>query len=112
MKLMVKFASAGVDLIVVDSVGAGVPEKFFADHGNGQQQVGLLAQKWSQFLPIFKKKISDSKTAVIGISQLREKMGGMGGFGQDILAMLKVETLGSITHVSTYDASGHRQGQG
>ena len=80
MKLMVKFASAGVDLIVVDSVGAGVPEKFFADPG-GQQQVGLLAQKWSQFLPIFKKKISDSKTAVIGISQLREKMGGMEGFG-------------------------------
>jgi recombination protein RecA len=80
MKLMVKFASAGVDLIVVDSVGAGVPLKFFADPG-GQQQVGLLAQKWSQFLPIFKQKISDSKTAVIGISQLREKMGGMGGFG-------------------------------
>lgn len=80
MKLMVKFASAGVDLIVVDSVGAGVPLKFFADPG-GQQQVGLLAQKWSQFLPIFKKKISESKTAVIGISQLREKMGGMGGFG-------------------------------
>ena len=52
----------------------------FADLG-GQQQVGLLAQKWSQFLPIFKQKISDSKTAVIGISQLREKMGGMGGFG-------------------------------
>jgi len=80
MKLMVKFAMAGVDLIVVDSVGAGVPEKFFADPG-GQQQVGLLAQKWSQFLPIFKRMISDSSTAVIGISQLREKMGGMGGFG-------------------------------
>lgn len=80
MKLMVKFAKAGVDLIVIDSVGAGVPEKFLADP-SGQQQIGLSAQRWSQFLPIFKKVISDTGTAVIGISQLREKMGGMGGYG-------------------------------
>ena len=80
-KLMVKFASAGVDLIVVDSVGAGVPEKMFAKEAGEQAAVGLLARQWSQFLPLFKRVIADSNTAVIGISQLREAIGGMGGFG-------------------------------
>ena len=80
-KLMVKFAGAGVDLIVVDSVGAGVPEKMFAKEAGEQAAVGLLARQWSQFLPLFKRVIADSNTAVIGISQLREAIGGMGGFG-------------------------------
>lgn len=80
-KLMVKFASAGVDLIVVDSVGAGVPEKMFQKEAGEQGAVGLLARQWSQFLPLFKRVIADSNTAVIGISQLREAIGGMGGFG-------------------------------
>ncbi len=80
-KLMVKFASAGVDLIVVDSVGAGVPEKMFQKEAGEQSAVGLLARQWSQFLPLFKRVISDSNSAVIGISQLREAIGGMGGFG-------------------------------
>jgi recombination protein RecA len=80
-KLMVKFASAGVDLIVVDSVGAGVPEKMFAKEAGEQAAVGLLARQWSQFLPLFKRVIADSNTGVIGISQLREAIGGMGGFG-------------------------------
>jgi recombination protein RecA len=80
-KLMVKFASAGVDLIVVDSVGAGVPEKMFAKEAGEQTAVGLLARQWSQFLPLFKRVIHNSNSAVIGISQLRESIGGMGGFG-------------------------------
>jgi recombination protein RecA len=80
-KLMVKFAQAGVDLIVVDSVGAGVPEKMAQKEAGDQAAVGLLARQWSQFLPLFKRVISASGTAVIGISQLREAIGGMGGFG-------------------------------
>jgi recombination protein RecA len=80
-KLMVKFASAGVDLIVVDSVGAGVSEDQHKKDAGDQMRVGLLASKWSQFLPLFKRVIADSKTACIGISQLRETIGGMGGFG-------------------------------
>lgn len=80
-KLMVKFAVSGVDLIVVDSVGAGVPEKMFAKEVGEQQGVGLLARQWSQFLPLFKRVIAQSNTAVIGISQLREAIGGMTGFG-------------------------------
>lgn len=80
-KLMVKFASVGVDLIVVDSVGAGVSEKQYEKDAGDQQRVGLLASKWSQFLPLFKRVIASSNTAVIGIAQLREAIGGMGGFG-------------------------------
>ena len=80
-KLMEKFASAGVDLIVVDSVGAGVSEKQYEKDAGDQQRVGLLASKWSQFLPLFKRVIATSNTAVIGIAQLRESIGGMGGFG-------------------------------
>jgi len=80
-KLMLKFASGGVDLIVVDSVGAGVPEKQFAKEAGEQGAVGLLARQWSTFLPLFKRVVASSNTAVIGISQLREAIGGMGGFG-------------------------------
>jgi recombination protein RecA len=80
-KLMVKFAHAGVDLIVVDSVGAGVPEAMYKKEAGEQGGVGLLARQWSQFLPLFKKVIASSNTAVIGISQLRESIGGMPGFG-------------------------------
>jgi len=80
-KLMVKFAHAGVDLIVVDSVGAGVPEAMFKKEAGEQGGVGLLARQWSQFLPLFKRVIAVSNTAVIGISQLREAIGGMPGFG-------------------------------
>jgi recombination protein RecA len=80
-KLMVKFAHAGVDLIVVDSVGAGVPEAMYKKEAGEQGGVGLLARQWSQFLPLFKKVIASSNTAVIGISQLREAIGGMPGFG-------------------------------
>lgn len=38
--------------------------------------VGLTARMWSQYLPKIKSKISDTETAVIGISQLRESIGG------------------------------------
>ena len=46
-----------------------------------QGAVGLLARQWSTFLPLFKRVVASSNTAVIGISQLRESIGGMGGFG-------------------------------
>ena len=80
-KLMLKFATAGVDLIVVDSVGAGVPEAMFKKDAGEQGGVGLLARQWSQFLPLLKRVVAEKNTCVIGISQLREAIGGMGGFG-------------------------------
>lgn len=81
LKIMVQMASAGVDLIVVDSVGAGVPQDVFdrtiEDEGN-QTRIGLVAGKWSQFLPKFKTLIRKSMTTVIGISQLRKKINAQG----------------------------------
>lgn len=81
MKIMVQMAIEGVDLIVVDSVGAGVPEDLYTrdvkEEGN-QSQMGTVARKWSQFLPKYKAIIRQSGTCLLGISQLRKTMGGMG----------------------------------
>jgi recombination protein RecA len=87
MKIMIQMASEGVDLIVVDSVGAGVPEDLYnrplEEEGN-QGRIGLIAAKWSQFLPKYKALISKSNTAVIGVSQLRKTISG--GQGPDSAA--------------------------
>jgi len=74
-------ASAGVDLIVLDSVGAGVPKAYFeksiketADQG----RVGMNAAVWSAFLPKLKGRIRRTGTAIIGISQIRDAINTMG----------------------------------
>lgn len=86
MKIMVQMAANGVDLIVLDSVGAGVPQDVYdrdqKEEGNATRP-GLLAQKWGQFLPKFKSIIAKSGTCVIGISQLRKTMNSMSGGGPD-----------------------------
>jgi len=81
LKIMVQMASEGVDLIVIDSVGAAVPEDLYhrdIKEEGAQSRIGLVAQKWSQFLPKFKSLISKTNTAVIGISQLRKKIATTG----------------------------------
>lgn len=86
MKIMVQMAASGVDLIVVDSVGAGVPYDLYhrdqKEEGN-QSRPGLVAAKWSQFLPKFKSILAKSNTTVIGISQLRKTISSMSGGGPD-----------------------------
>ena len=81
MKLIKTYALAGVDLIVIDSVGAAVP-KHIAERGiedTGEQaRVGLAAQRWAEFLPDLKAVINKSNTAVLGISQIRAKIGAVG----------------------------------
>ena len=74
-------ASAGVDLIVLDSVGAGVPKAYFeksiketADQG----RVGMNAAVWSAFLPKLKARISKTGTTIIGISQIRDAINVQG----------------------------------
>jgi recombination protein RecA len=81
LKIMIQMASEGVDLIVVDSVGAAVPEDLY--HRDLEKEgdfgrIGLVAQKWSVFLPKFKTILSRSNTALLGISQLRKTMNSMG----------------------------------
>lgn len=78
---MSRMAAEGVDLIVMDSVGAAVPKAQFEKQDGETMAIGLNARMWSTYLPKFKKVVKKYDTAVIAISQLRSKIGGMGGFG-------------------------------
>ena len=70
--------SGAVDVVVIDSVAALVP-KAEIDGEMGDPHVGLQARLMSQALRKLSGAISKSKTAVIFINQLREKVGIMFG---------------------------------
>jgi len=70
--------SNAVDIIVVDSVAALVPKKEL-DGEIGDSHVGLQARLMSQSLRKLTGAIAKSKTAVIFINQIREKIGVMFG---------------------------------
>ena len=70
--------SNAVDVIVVDSVAALVPQKEL-DGEMGDSHVGLQARLMSQALRKLTGAISKSKTCVIFINQIREKIGVMFG---------------------------------
>ncbi len=70
--------SNAVDIIVIDSVAALVP-KAELDGEIGASHVGLQARMMSQALRKLTGIISKSKTTVIFINQLREKIGVMFG---------------------------------
>src|SRR5580765_1797376 len=70
--------SGGVDVIVVDSVAALVPRAEIEGE-MGEAQMGLQARLMSQALRKLTGSISKSKTVLIFINQLREKIGVMFG---------------------------------
>ncbi|MGD9722790.1 MAG: recombinase RecA [Pirellulales bacterium] len=70
--------SNAVDVIVVDSVAALVPRKELEGE-IGDSHVGLQARLMSQALRKLTGTISKSKTSVIFINQIREKIGVMFG---------------------------------
>lgn len=70
--------SNAVDIIVIDSVAALVPQKEL-DGEMGDTHVGLQARLMSQALRKLTGVISKSKTCVIFINQIREKIGVMFG---------------------------------
>jgi len=70
--------SNAVDIVVVDSVAALVPKREL-DGEIGDSHVGLQARLMSQSLRKLTSSISKSKTTVIFINQLREKIGVMFG---------------------------------
>lgn len=70
--------SGAIDIIVVDSVAALVP-KAEIDGEMGDAHVGLQARLMSQALRKLAGVINKSKTTVIFINQLREKVGIMFG---------------------------------
>jgi recombination protein RecA len=70
--------SGAVDLVVIDSVAALVPQAEINGE-MGDSHVGLQARLMSQALRKLTSSISRSKTSVIFINQLREKIGVMFG---------------------------------
>jgi len=70
--------SGAVDIIVVDSVAALVP-KAEVEGEMGDMQVGLQARLMSKALRKLTAVVSKSKTVMIFINQLREKIGIMFG---------------------------------
>ena len=72
------FAPSSVDVVVVDSVAALVPRAEIEGE-MGEAQMGLQARLMSQALRKLTGSISKSKTVLIFINQLREKIGVMFG---------------------------------
>src|SRR5437773_8669173 len=70
--------SGGVDVVVVDSVAALVP-KAEIEGEMGEAQMGLQARLMSQALRKLTGVVSKSRTCLIFINQLREKIGVMFG---------------------------------
>ncbi len=70
--------SGAVDIVVIDSVAALVP-KAEIEGDMGDSHVGLQARLMSQALRKLTGSIARSKTAVVFINQLREKIGVMFG---------------------------------
>lgn len=81
VKLILIAAIGGADLIIIDSIGAAVPANIAergVEEAGEQARVGLSAKVWSEFLPDLRARILRSGSAVLGIAQVRAKIGGMG----------------------------------
>lgn len=77
LKILYVLSKTGVDLIIIDSIGAGVPKRVFeqsVDEQGGFGRVGELAQLWGSFLPKLAAICRQTGTTVIGLSQLRNKI--------------------------------------
>lgn len=70
-------SDGSVDVIVVASVASLVPEAE-VEQDIGHQRIGLQAKLMSESLRKLTPKINKSKTAVVFINQLREKIGAYG----------------------------------
>ena len=70
--------SEGVDVVVIDSVAALVPQAEI-DGEMGQSHVGLQARLMSQALRKLTSSINKTQTTVIFINLIREKIGVMRG---------------------------------
>ena len=85
--------SGAVDLIVVDSVAALVP-KAEIDGEMSDQQMGLQARLMSKALRKLTATLNKSKTTMIFINQIRDKIGGFGFGPQDVIGN---ETVVKVT---------------
>ncbi len=102
--------SGAVDIIVVDSVAALVPKNEIQDSEIGDTKVGLQARLMSQAMRILTPTISKSKTCLVFINQIRQKIGVMygdpntttGGLALKFYASVRMEVK-RVTHVKDGD---------
>src|SRR5260370_2887561 len=71
--------SNAVDIIVVDSVAALVPKNEIQESEIGDTKVGLQARLMSQAMRILTPTINKSRTCLVFINQIRQKIGVMYG---------------------------------
>jgi recombination protein RecA len=67
-------AELGVDLVIVDSVSAMIPEKLYEKDLSEQGRIGLLAALQSTFLPRIVPALRKSGTSLIYLNQLRSRI--------------------------------------
>jgi recombination protein RecA len=98
--------SNAVDIIVVDSVAALVPRNEMEESEIGDTKVGLQARLMSQALRILNPQVNKSKTCLLFINQIRQKIGVMygdpntttGGLALKFYASVRMEVK-RVTHV-------------
>ena len=107
--------SNAVDVVVVDSIAAMVP-KAEIEGDMGDSHMGLQARLMSQALRKLTAVISKSRTAVIFINQIREKIGVMfgnpettpGGRAMKFYASVRMDVRKGDAIKSGSDNVGHR----
>jgi recombination protein RecA len=102
--------SNAVDIIVIDSVAALVPRNEIQDSEIGDTKVGLQARLMSQAMRILTPQINKSRTCLLFINQIRQKIGVMygdpntttGGLALKFYASVRMEVK-RVTHVKNGD---------
>ena len=102
--------SNAVDIIIVDSVAALVPKNEIQDSEIGDTKVGLQARLMSQAMRILTPQINKSRTCLVFINQIRQKIGVMygdpntttGGLALKFYASVRMEVK-RVTHVKDGD---------
>ena len=102
--------SNAVDIIVIDSVAALVPKNEIQDSEIGDTKVGLQARLMSQAMRILTPQINKSRTCLLFINQIRQKIGVMygdpntttGGLALKFYASVRMEVK-RVTHVKDGD---------
>lgn len=102
--------SNAVDIIIVDSVAALVPKNEIQDSEIGDAKVGLQARLMSQAMRILNPQVNKSRTCMVFINQIRQKIGVMygdpntttGGLALKFYASVRMEVK-RITHVKDGD---------
>jgi len=102
--------SNAVDIIVIDSVAALVPRNEIQESEIGDTKVGLQARLMSQALRILNPQLNKSRTCLLFINQIRQKIGVMygdpntttGGLALKFYASVRMEVK-RVTHVKNGD---------